>query len=143
MARKVQCSLNVEGELPTEGLTAYAADDEDFFMTLAKEFVSDTGTKADAASIESLFREARSNINGYQDDFIVEGTWREVPDIALPELPEPVVASNGNGYHAPEPRTLTEDEIEEWEQMALLSQTSKKKPKGEIKSLFDFALANN
>ena len=46
MAKKLQSSLAVEGELPEDGLAAYGDDGEDMMMALARKVVS--GDEEDA-----------------------------------------------------------------------------------------------
>ena len=41
VAKKLQSSLAVEGELPEDGLAAYGDDGDDLMMALARKIVSD------------------------------------------------------------------------------------------------------
>ena len=58
VARKLQSSLAVEGELPEDGLAAYGDDGDDIMMTLARKIVN--GEKQDEAeTVEAVLAQAR------------------------------------------------------------------------------------
>ena len=57
VAKKMQSSLAVEGELPEDGLAAYGDDGDDMMMALARKIVS--GEEEDAETMEEVFAQAR------------------------------------------------------------------------------------
>ena len=57
VAKKLQSSLAVEGELPEDGLAAYGDDGDDLMMALARKIVS--GGEDDAKTMEEVFAQAR------------------------------------------------------------------------------------
>ena len=59
VAKKLQSSLAVEGELPEDGLAAYGDDGDDLLLALARQIVS--GEEADAAEpVEAVFAQAQA-----------------------------------------------------------------------------------
>ena len=56
MAKKLQSSLAVEGELPEDGLAAYGDDGDDLILALARKIVAG---EEDADSVESVFAQAQ------------------------------------------------------------------------------------
>ena len=91
VAKKLQSSLAVEGELPEDGLAAYGDDGDDLMLALARQIVSGEEEGADAESVEAVFARARdAEANG--EEFLVDDRWQMVEE-AEPEL----VAVNGNG----------------------------------------------
>ena len=88
VAKKLQSSLGVEGELPEDGLAAYGDDGDDLMMALAHKIVSGEEEDADAESVEGVFARARDAESAAEELLVDEG-W---------ELVEPeAVAVNGNG----------------------------------------------
>ena len=57
VAKKLQSSLAVEGELPEDGLAAFGDDGDDLLMALARKIVS--GEEDGAESVEEVFAQAR------------------------------------------------------------------------------------
>ena len=57
VAKKLQSSLAVEGELPEDGLAAYGDDGDDLMLALARKIVN--GDTDDAESVEAVFAQAR------------------------------------------------------------------------------------
>ena len=58
VAKKLQSSLAVEGELPEDGLAAYGDDGDDLMMALARKIVSgDEGDEAE--TVEEVFAQAQ------------------------------------------------------------------------------------
>ncbi len=99
VAKKLQSSLAVEGELPEDGLAAFGDEGDDLMLALARQIVSGEKTDADEESVEAVFAQAR-DAEANAEEFLVDGDWKVVE--AEPE-PEPVVVEvhvNGNGYHA-------------------------------------------
>ena len=93
VAKKMQSSLAVEGELPEDGLAAYGDDGDDMMMALARRIVS--GEEEDEAeTMEEVFAQAR-NAESEAEELLVDDGWK------LVEVePETVsVNGNGNGHH--------------------------------------------
>ena len=55
VAKKLQSSLAVEGELPEDGLAAYGDDGDDLMMALARKIVSGNEEEDEAETVESFF----------------------------------------------------------------------------------------
>ncbi|MCY4448426.1 MAG: hypothetical protein OXE02_06240 [Chloroflexi bacterium] len=81
MARKLQSSLAVEGELPEDGLAAYGDDGDDLMLALARKIVN--GEEGEAETVEAVFAAAR-HAESTAEEFLVDDGW-QVPE------PEPVV----------------------------------------------------
>ena len=82
VAKKMQSSLAVEGELPEEGLTTFGDDGQDLIMTLAKQIVNEDGFQA-GGSLENIFTKARE-AEEESERYLVDDSW----DIPAP-APEP------------------------------------------------------
>ena len=92
VARKMQSSLAVEGELPEDGLAAYGDDGDDMMMALARRIVS--GEEDDEAeTMEEVFAQAR-DAEATAEELLVDDGWKPV------ESEPEAVAVNGNGHHA-------------------------------------------
>ncbi len=61
VAKKMQSSLAVEGELPEDGLAAYGDEGDDMMMALARRIVS--GDEDDAETMEEVFAQARGAVH--------------------------------------------------------------------------------
>ena len=83
VARKLQSSLAVEGELPEVGLAAYGDEGDDLMMALARKIVS--GEEEEPDTVEDVFGAAR-DAEATADELLVDEGWRPV------EI-------NGNGNH--------------------------------------------
>ena len=57
VAKKLESSLAVEGELPEDGLAAYGDDGDDLMMALARKIVS--GDEEEDETVEAVFAQAR------------------------------------------------------------------------------------
>ena len=90
VAKKLQSSLAVEGELPEDGLAAYGDDGDDLMMALARKIVS--GEEGEAETVEEVFAQAR-DAEATAEEYLVDDGWKLVE--VEPETP-PV---NGNGKH--------------------------------------------
>ena len=89
VAKKLQSSLAVEGELPEDGLAAYGDDGDDLMMALARRIVS--GDEEDEAeTVEEVFAQAR-DAEASAEEYLVDDDWKVVE--VEPE------AVNGNGHH--------------------------------------------
>ena len=92
VAKKMQSSLAVEGELPEDGLAAYGDDGDDMMMALARRIVSGEEEEAEAETMEEVFAQAR-NAEREAEDLLVDDGWKVV------EVEPEAIAVNGNGYH--------------------------------------------
>ena len=88
VAKKLQSSLAVEGELPEDGLAAYGDDGDDLMMALARKIVS--GDEDEAETVEEVFAAAR-NAESAAEELLVDDGWK------LVEVEPETVAVNGNG----------------------------------------------
>ena len=93
VAKKLQSSLAVEGELPEDGLAAFGDDGDDLMLALARQIVSGDETDADGESLEAVFAQAR-DAEASAEEFLVDGDWKVV------EVEPEAVAVNGNGHHS-------------------------------------------
>ena len=81
VAKKLQSSLAVEGELPEDGLAAYGDDGDDLMLALARKIVAG---EEDAGSVESVFAQAQQ-VAAEAEALLVDAEWRE-PEPAAVEL---------------------------------------------------------
>ena len=88
VAKKLQSSLAVEGELPEDGLAAYGDDGDDLMMALARKIVS--GDEDEAETVEEVFAQAR-DAEAASEEFLVDDGWKVV------EVEPEAVEVNGNG----------------------------------------------
>ena len=91
MAKKLQSSLAVEGELPEDGLAAYGDDGDDLMMALARKIVS--GDEEEDETVEAVFAQAR-DAEAASEEFLVDDGWKVV------EVEPEAAPVNGNGLHA-------------------------------------------
>ncbi|MYB47982.1 MAG: hypothetical protein F4X72_01690 [Dehalococcoidia bacterium] len=92
VAKKLQSSLAVEGELQEDGLAAYGDDGDDLMMALARKIVS--GEEQDEAeTVEAVFAQAK-DAESEAEELLVDDGWKAV------EIEPEGVAVNGNGHHA-------------------------------------------
>ena len=127
VAKKLQSSLAVEGELPEDGLAAFGDDGEDLMMALARKIVN--GEEEEPGTLEEVFA-ATQDAESQAEELLVDEDWRPVevngngtngsghhddlpaigPTVELIPVNRHVPANgNGNGHHdeAMEPqRTL-------------------------------------
>ena len=101
VAKKLQSSLAVEGELPEDGLAAYGDDGDDLMMALARKLVLDQdqeiasgGEEDEAETMEEVFAKAR-NAESEAEELLVDDGWKVV------EVEPETIAVNGNGHHDP------------------------------------------
>ena len=94
VAKKLQSSLAVEGELPEDGLAAYGDDGDDLMMALARKIVSGDREDAGGETVEEAFAQAR-NAEAASEELLVDDGWRPVE--AEPEVIP--VNGSGNGLH--------------------------------------------
>ena len=102
VAKKLQLSLAVEGELPEDDLAAYGDDGDDLMMALARKIVSGDEEEDEAETVEAVFAQAR-DAEASAEEYLVDDDWK-----AAEIEPEAVNGNgaNGNGHHdeAPEPQ---------------------------------------
>ncbi len=91
VAKKLQSSLAVEGELPEDGLAAYGDDGDDLIMALARKIVN--GDEEEAETVEQVFAQAR-DAEAQAEEFLVDDGWKAV------EVEPETIEGNGNGHHA-------------------------------------------
>ena len=90
VAKKLQSSLAVEGELPEDGLAAYGDDGDDLMMALARKVVSGDEEDADAETVEAALAQAR-DAEVSAEELLVDDGWK------LVEVEPEAIAVNGNG----------------------------------------------
>ena len=88
VAKKLQSSLAVEGELPEDGLAAYGDDGDDLMMALARKIVG--GEQDETDTVEEVFAQAR-NAEVTAEELLVDDDWKVV------EVEPETVTVNGNG----------------------------------------------
>ena len=93
VAKKLQSSLAVEGELPEDGLAAYGDDGDDLMMALARKIVNGDEEEDEAETVEQAFAQAR-NAEGEAEELLVDDGWKPV------EPEAEAVPVNGNGHSA-------------------------------------------
>ena len=79
VAKKMQSSLAVEGELPEEGLTTFGDDGQDLIMTLAKQIVNEESFQG-GGSLEDIFSKARE-AEQESERYLVDDSW-DIPTLA-------------------------------------------------------------
>ena len=82
VAKKMQSSLAVEGELPEEGLIAFGDDGQDMIMALARQIVNETEFQS-GNSLENIFARARE-AEQENERYLVDDEWHTTQ--AGPEL---------------------------------------------------------
>ncbi len=92
VAKKMQSSLAVEGELPEDGLAAYGDEGDDVMMALARKIVSGDEEEAGDEAVEEVFAQAR-DAEAAAEEFLVDDGWKVV------EIEPEAVGVNGNGHH--------------------------------------------
>ena len=92
VAKKLQSSLAVEGELPEDGLAAFGDDGDDLIMALARKIVS--GDEEDETeTVETVFSQAR-DAEAAAEELLVDDGWK------IAGMEPETIAVNGNGHHA-------------------------------------------
>ena len=104
VAKKLQSSLAVEGELPEDGLAAFGDDGDDLLIALARKIVAGD---EDAGSVESVFEQARQ-VAAEAEVLLVDDGWHAPePEPAIVEAAAVAVGADDRPEEAPEPqRTL-------------------------------------
>ena len=110
VAKKLQSSLAVEGELPEDSLVAYGDDGDDLMMAIARKIVR--GDEDEAETVEDVFAQAR-DAEATAEELLVDEGWKTF-GVALEVFganrnganeiePRIEVLVGGNGHHAGEP----------------------------------------
>ncbi len=103
VAKKLQSSLAVEGELPEDGLAAYGDDGDDLLLALARQIVS--GEAADAEPVQAVFAQAQAAAAD-AEALLVDDGWQvgasepvvvEAPAKGANGTGAAAVAANGHG----------------------------------------------
>ena len=89
VAKKLQSSLAVEGELPEDGLAAYGDDGDDLMMALARKIVS--GDEEEDETVEAVFAQAR-DAEAASEEFLVDDGWK-VASKSSRRLPRPTATA--------------------------------------------------
>ena len=89
VARKLQSSLAVEGELPEDGLAAFGDEGDDLMMALARRIVS--GEQDETETVEDVFAQSR-HAESEAEELLVDVDWRPV------EVEPETIEVNGNGH---------------------------------------------
>ena len=164
VARKLQSSLAVEGELPEDGLAAYGDDGDDIMMALARKIVNGE-EQDDAETVEAVFAQAR-DAEAVAEELLVDEGWKAVevePTVVethrngnghaangVGQRVELVMGNghaavpvNGNGHHdgAPETQQSLFSWAEFMAEELVKPKARSRKPKGSSPSLFDWALS--
>ena len=93
VAKKMQSSLAVEGELPEDGLATYGDEGDDVMMALARKIVSGDEEDTDDEAVEEALAQARE-AEASAEELLVDDGWKavEVEPEAIP------VNGSGNGH---------------------------------------------
>ena len=75
VAKKLQSSLAVEGELPEDGLAAYGDDGDDLMLALARKIVN--GEEDETETVEAVFAAAR-DAETDAEEYLVDDGWQVV-----------------------------------------------------------------
>ena len=157
VAKKLQSSLAVEGELPEDGLAAYGDDGDDLLLALARQIVSGD-EPAETEAVEAVFAQAQAAAADAEALLVDEG-WQAVEtEPAVVEVHangsngkgEAAVAANGhaagpvngNSQHgkasAPQPEQISWAEF--LAQVPAKPQRRRKQPPASL-PLFEWVLA--
>ena len=115
VAKKLQSSLAVEGELPEDGLAAYGDDGDDLMLALARKIVAG---EAGEESVEDVFAQAQQ-VAADAEALLVDTEWA-APEPVAAEVVAVEAGADAGRDDAPEPqRTLfswaefmAEDQVE-------------------------------
>ena len=147
VAKKLQSSLAVEGELPEDGLAAFGDEGDDLMLALARQVVS--GKEDDAESVEAVFAQAR-DAEASAEEYLVDDGWKPV-EAGLEVVEVHRNGSNGNGRVEPVKGDGRREEAAEgqqslfsWAEFMAGEPEEKRgrngKPKPSSQSLFEWAL---
>ena len=137
VAKKLQSSLAVEGELPEDGLAAFGDDGDDLMLALARKIVAG---EEDAGSVESVFEQARQ-VAAEAEALLVDEGWR-APEPVVVEAESVAVVATGDDSHeeAPEPQRTLFSWAEFMAQESAEPKRLRRRDEAPTLSLFEWAL---
>ena len=143
VAKKLQSSLAVEGELPEDGLAAYGDDGDDLMLALARKIVS--GDEDEAETVEAVFAAAR-DAETDAEEYLVDDGW-QAADVE-PETPAVDGGANGveptpadrSGNEDAEPRQALFSWAEFMAEETARPKGRSRKPRPASLSMFEWAL---
>ena len=100
VAKKLQSSLAVEGELPEDGLAAYGDDGDDLLLALARKIVAG---EEDDGSVESIFEQARQ-VAAEAEALLVDEGWHAPEPVVIEAEAEVVAVASNDREEAPATR---------------------------------------
>ena len=132
VAKKMQSSLAVEGELPEDGLAAYGDDGDDLMLALARKIVN--GDEDEAETVESVFAQAR-DAEATAEELLVDDGWQAAE-------PEPVAPPVHEDVHreAGEPQSSLFSWAEFLAEEPVRRRGRSRKPRPASLSMFEWAL---
>ena len=140
IAKKIQASLAVEGELPEDGLSSFGDNGENLMMALAKQIINNG---EDSESVYDAFKALKVSMDR-EDDLLVRDDYNRLPPpkVEAPE-PEPVAVPAGATKQKPDPEPEPEPKPEPqksftWDEFM---QPANGKPKPAGQSLFEWAMS--
>ena len=95
VAKKLQSSLAVEGELPEDGLAAYGDDGDDLLLALARQIVSGDEA-AQTEPVEAVFAQAQAAAAD-AEALLVDESWQPVVEAQPAVVAVPTTGANGSG----------------------------------------------
>ena len=95
VAKKMQSSLAVEGELPEDGLAAFGDEGDDMMMALARKIVN--GEEDEAETVEEVFAQAR-DAEATAEELLVDDGWKAV-EVDSEAIPVNGYGHDANGHH--------------------------------------------
>ncbi len=138
VARKMQSSLAVEGELPEDGLTAFGDDSQDLIMTLARQIINEADFQG-GDSLENIFDRARE-AERESERYLVDDEWDNAA--AEPE-PEKIPVTTGADSTEPAKPGPEQTSIFSWAEFMAqpVEETSRRRQKEpDTPSLFQWAV---
>ena len=146
VAKKLQSSLAVEGELPEDGLAAFGDEGDDLMIELARKIVS--GEREEAETVEEVFSQARHAVTE-AEELLVDADWRPAdvngnghldalgPTVELVQ----VNSHNGNGHRgdADEPQKSLFSWAEFLDTEPERPRSRRRKPQPASMSIFEWA----
>ena len=136
VAKKLQSSLAVEGELPEDGLAAYGDDGDDLMLALARRIVAG---EEDAGSVESVFAQAQQ-VAAEAEALLVDEDWAA-------HEPEPVVVETAVAVDpVADDATEPQRSLSSWAEFMAGEPEEQERPRGHRRneaptlSLFEWAL---
>ena len=135
MAKKLQSSLAVEGELPEDGLAAYGDDGDDLMLALARKIVAG---EAGEESVEDVFAQAQQ-VAAEAEALLVDAEWA-APEPVVAEVAASEATGDGQPAEAPEPQRSLFSWAEFMAEQPPEPKRHGRKPAPASVSLFEWAL---